>query len=248
MKITVMIPTMNLKLCQGCLDSIRENSTTDPEVIVWDNTISNIGIPAAYKRLAATAKNEVLFPSDDDYRFAPGWDTALLASMLNGYEACGGPFFSRAPIMIENLGGNPNTIEQDFGTVDNFDVKGFNAFTNYLVDGTNAGLIHTMSKYNPNQPAAVMKECWDKLGGWNCDYFPGWGSDPDFTYRLQQLCGAKEIQIAPGSYFYHFVSSTAKTMPNDGQARAVSHATFSQKHGITIAEFNNRFRAEANET
>jgi len=256
-KISVMIPTMNLDLVEYSIKSLLQNSTYEPEILVWDNRVEpeeghlgvaqethelwlkfdgkirvfgdlgNIGIPAAYNRMAKKASNGILWAADDDYYYPRGWDEPLIEIMERDRLSSVTPHISRHPIMIEPLDGNPNTIYKDFGRApDVFRKDEFDKFANEQLPWPG----FKEERVNPNCPCAVWKDTWAALDGWDEDYFPGFGADPDFLIRLRNMGG--KMLSAPNCYFYHFSGTTSSGMP-----RNESREMFLKKHGIAIKQF-----------
>ncbi len=231
MKISVLIPTMLKHMVDYSVSSLEENSSTKVEILIWDNSKENLGIPRATNLLAQKSTGDLMFAADDDYYYPKGWDEPLIEAMENDLSE-GKKYFSRHPIMIEPLDGNPNTVFKDFGRApDVFRKEEFDRFANeQLPIGKFVNPV-----INPNCPCVVTKDVWDELGGWCEDYFPGFGTDPDFLYRLYKKSGRKDCMLsAPSSYFYHFSGTTSSGMP-----RGDSHELFLQKHGFSIKHFIN---------
>ena len=231
MKISVLIPSVHTHMLESTIDSLETNSSTKVEILIQDNSKDNIGIPRAYTKLFAQSTGDIIWAADDDYYYPKGWDEPLIEAIESDLSE-GKKYFSRAPIMIEPLDGNPNTVYKDFGRApDVFRKEEFDTFANERLP---IGRFVNPA-INPNCPCAVTREVWEDLGGWSEDYFPGFGADPDFLYRLYQKSGRKDCMLsAPSCYFYHFSGTTSSGIP-----RGDSHALFEQKNGITIKHFIN---------
>jgi len=245
--ISIMIPTMSAPLLDMTLKSIKRNLVCNPQVLVFDNTDGkqgieelvaghsnscymaehrNIGIPRAYAALYEAAEHNIIFTADDDYYYLPGWDTELIDHMERDDRTK--ELYSRAPVMIEHLGGNPWTICQDFGT----------SISNFREEDVLKAEFNMQEKPNPHCPVAVTKHTWERLGGWDTDYFPGFGADPDFLHRLYIQSGKQRdcLLNAPGSYYYHFSGSTSGALFSH-VPRSESHEMFARKNGSTIKSF-----------
>jgi len=256
MRLSILIPTMTPDLLKMTTASIKANSNTSVEVIVFANDRcdeikevcdtyglkmlhadgENVGIPAANNRMAREATNDVIFAADDDYYYLDGWDSELLSYMQHDVDS-GKTVFSRAPVMIEPSGANPNTITKSYGVRDNFNQL------QLLVDFQDKQF-NMDKKANPACPCAVTKRTWDQLGGWDENFFPGWGADPDFMYRMYMINRDPECMLnAPTSFFYHFVTSTGNRMDDQGARRQEAHRRFELKHDTTIRAFEGLIRS-----
>ena len=80
-------------------------------------------------------------------------------------------------------------------------------------------------------PSIVHKKLWNKVGGYDIEYSPGFGSDPDFSMKLWNA-GVRNFRGIGKSLVYHFQSkSTVKVIKNNYRK------TFAIKWGITSSFF-----------
>ena len=229
LRFSILIPTWNnLNFLKLCVQAIRENSATDHQIIIhvngggtdgtlqWvkneglDYTFSedNIGVCWAMNLMRTKVKTDYICYLNDDMYVLPGWDVefskAIEESPDNRF------FFS-------------GTIIQPF-TPCNDGVSGIR-----LNDGTNLENFEKerlLSEYKQlyiddwqgatMPPNIVHRDTWDYVGGYSIEFFPGLGSDPDFTTKLW-VSGVRLFKGLGKSLTYHFEGkSTGRVRRNDG--------------------------------
>lgn len=246
MDIAILIPSMNPYLARYAVESIINNSEDEHDIVLYNNTedktfndsfpphitiipdepTGNIGLPRAYAEMRKQTNRDFLFIADDDFVFLPRWDRNLKYYLRKSREM-GLKHFARAPVLIEAI----KTKRKDY--VINYDVgKDPATFNEKKIVDTSLPLLD--EKPNPYWAHVVSAEAWDELDGWDADFFPGFGADPDFLYRLYCKYGPKSILNAPKSLIYHFVSRTSGGMPKSYYAE--SHRLFLAKHGCSIQQ------------
>ncbi len=242
---SIIIPTWNnLDLVKLCVQSIRQNSTYDHEIVLhinegndgtreWANTegvlytesSTNIGICLAVNMaFGKTTKPYIMYMNDDMF-VLPNWDKAL-AEEIN---ALGNQEFMLSATMIEPRNSNaPNVIVADYGR----DVKNFQQeklLANYkdfnMDDWSGASF----------PPLLVRRSAWLKIGGFSVEFSPGMYSDPDFSMKMWQM-GCRIFKGVGRSRVYHFqCCSTGRVVKNDGRLQ------FMQKWRISANVFYKYF-------
>ena len=210
---SILIPTFNnIEYLKICLESLRENSNFDHQIIVHvnegsDSTLdfvksnniehtfseTNIGMPKALNKASKLAKYDYIVISHDDFYFCPKWDTALYSEVkkINHNQ------FYLSGIMV-GAGQAAFDAGQDFH---NFDKK-------KLLN--NIEKIKTFNFQGTTKcPGLVHKDIWNKVGGWSEEFSPTGGDDTDFAMKLWK----SNIRIFKGignSLAYHFGSITTR--------------------------------------
>ena len=235
---SILIPTWNnLDLLKICVESIEKNSFYKHQIIIhvnegndgslewvkagnYDYTQSdaNVGICYSLNALAKLATTNYILYINDDMYVCPNWDKYLMDAIQE--QADDNFYFSGT--MIEHSGkGNKCVLSPfNFGTsADNFKEKELLEF------------IKTANKKDwfgaSWPPSIVHKKLWDKVGGYDVEYSPGFGSDPDFSMKLWNE-GVRNFRGIGKSLVYHFQSkSTVKVKKNNYRK------TFASKWGIT---------------
>ncbi len=209
--LSIVIPTWkNLEYLDLAYKGIAKNSAAGHEVIVFFNEIDdacrdwaesrniqytgsdeNLGVCAAVNRGVELATREfVCFMNDDMYPL-PGWDTEL-----------------------ERFAGEADKIWLS-GTA----VEAGKA-TECYIGGCDYGL--TPSDFREEQlladceslrrpynvvstwtPIVLKKRDWDAVGGFDEEYFPGNGSDPDLAMKMYEY-GCRHFIGVGSSLVYHF--------------------------------------------
>lgn len=160
-------------------------------------THKNEGV-SAVNVSAEIAKGEFLVWCNSDHYFLPNWDINILRYLKRQPDN----LFSFN--VIEPTGENYKYLHYDAGqTPDTFREADLLEFYKKNVEGKTGPNIISV-----NHPVACTRELWDKIGGVDNAYFPGWTSDIDWSKRAYDL-GAKQVMVKNAAV-YHFVSSTLK--------------------------------------
>lgn len=239
---SILIPSWNnLPYLKLCVESLREHSETDHEIILHLNEGSdgsrawaeseglaftfseeNVGICRALNQASQRANTDFIAYFNDDMYALPGWDSALskVIQSLNHQE-----WFLSATMIEPTATRNPCVIApQNYGSGPE--------------DFRKSDLLRNFSKF-PKQnwcganwpPNVVPRSLWDKVGGYSEEFSPGMSSDPDFTRKLWGA-GVRHLQGVANSRVYHFQSrSTGKVIRNDGRRQ------FLEKWRITQSTF-----------
>ncbi|MDD4885350.1 MAG: glycosyltransferase [Thiomonas sp.] len=238
---SILIPTWNnLPYLELCINSIREHSCADHEILVHVNEGSdgtlrwlqdqgirhshssgNIGICLAVNHLAAMATQKWLLYMNDDMVCCPGWDTALIEKIRSAQDD---KLFLSSILLEPILTRNDRVITQDHGrTPGNFDAAGL---LQHYMDVPRDNMAGRAS-----QPTLIAKRWWIMVGGYSLEFSPGMSSDDDLLIKLW-IVGFRHFEIVAASRLYHFAcSSTGRVRKNRGSRE------FALKWGITQGEF-----------
>ena len=211
---SIIIPTLNnYNYLKICINSIKKNSKFNHQIIVHVNvgkdetknfleknnieytfTNYNSGLCEGVNNASKKANNNYIVYSHDDFYFCPNWDEAL----YNEITSLGHDKFYFSSTQINTFGFR----EYDCGK--NFD------------DFNETKLLSNLTKKEfPNlqgstwAPHIVHKDLWLKAGGFSEEFFPGAGSDPDFSLKLWNL-GIRIFKMVGNSKVYHFESKTLR--------------------------------------
>tara|TARA_X000000950_G_scaffold183049_1_gene221787 strand:- start:58 stop:894 length:837 start_codon:yes stop_codon:yes gene_type:complete len=234
---SIIIPTFNnLDYLKLCIKSIKKNSKFDHEIIVFINegidgtleyvkenninflhNINNIGLCKAMNEGVKISSKKYIVYAHDDMYFCPNWDTEFYNEISKTKEKN----FFLSGTMIQPF---KSFIHLDCGkTIEEFDelklLKEYDSISFEDFQGSTWA------------PSLILRETWDRVGGFSEEYGPGLGSDPDFNMKLWKI-GVRLFKGLSKSRVYHFSSiSLRKKISNNG-AR-----TFLLKWGISIKFF-----------
>lgn len=239
---SILIPSWNnLPYLRTCVESIRKNSSRPHQIIVhinegadgsleWikqeglDYSYSgrNVGVCYGFNAPGVLATTPYIVMSDDDFYFAPGWDTALLEEI----EKAPKDSFCISGTMIEHTASrNAAALAPfDFGkTVETFDEQKFLAGYSAIPFGDWSG-----SNW---YPLVMPRTLWVLIGGLSTEFSPGMGSDPDMMMKLWHA-GVRYYKGVSRSRVYHFGSrTTARIIRNNGNKQ------FLEKWDMAISTF-----------
>ncbi len=239
---SIVIPSWNnLAYLKCCVESIRKNSAYVHQIIVhinegndgslawvqeqrldYSHSKQNEGVCYGFNAPATMAVSDYIVLSDDDFYFAPGWDTALQEEIIKA----GNSNFSLSGTMIEHtLSRNSCAIApHDFGkTTQDFEEQKFLA-------GFDKIPFHDWSGSNW-YPLVLPRSVWNQIGGLSIEFSPGMGSDPDMMMKLWNV-GVRYFKGVSRSRVYHFGSrTTARIVRNDANGQ------FLKKWGMSISTF-----------
>lgn len=235
---SIVIPSWNnLEMLKICVNSLLENSTYKHQIIIHINqgndgsydwvlengytfthSSENIGVCYAMNAMAELANTDYIVYLNDDMYVCPNWDKYFLEAI----QKQGDEYFYFSGTMIEPTSTNNKCVlsPYNFGTTpESFNKTDLLQFvkTAYKEDWFGASW----------PPSIVHKKIWDKVGGYDVEYSPGFGSDPDFSMKLWNV-GVRNFKGIGKSFVYHFQSkSTARVVKNNYRK------TFTSKWGIT---------------
>jgi len=241
---SIIIPTFNnLEYLKVCLNSIKNNSKFDHQIIPHVNvggdgtkdfllsqkfdfsfTDYNSGICEGMNIAAKKAKFNYILYSHDDFYFCPKWDEAL----KNELDQIGHNNFYLSGIMMNN-----GPLKLDCG--------------NNLNDFNEKKLLENYDKVNHYDfqgstwaPHLIHKDLWNKVGGFSEEYFPGTGSDPDLNMKLWNE-GVRIFKGINKCKVYHFGSIVTRKYKNHPTIKTESGSKggkiFLLKWGISIKFF-----------
>jgi GT2 family glycosyltransferase len=237
---SILIPTWNnLDYVKCCVESIRKNSKYRHQIIIHvnegsDGTLSwvkeqqlaytysaeNAGVCYGFNAPSSLAVSEYILLSDDDFYFAPDWDTALMEEI----QKAGREYFCISGTMIEHtLSRNSCALAPyDYGkTVQAFDEKKFLAEFSAIPFSDWSG-----SNW---YPLVLPRTLWNLIGGLSTEFSPGMGSDPDMMMKLWHA-GVRYYKGVSRSRVYHFGSKTTARIKRNNANRQ-----FLEKWGMSIS-------------
>lgn len=241
-RFSIIIPTWkNLNYLDLAYRSIRSNSATEHEVIVFFNEFDedcarwlegkkvlhakaekNLGICTAVNRAAKLATTDYICFMNDDMYILPGWDTALWQYLEMSdklwLSATAIEAGKQTPCNIGNTdyGDSPETFEEERL------LKEFTALKRPY------NIVSTWT------PTLIPKSNWEAVGGFDENYFPGYGSDPDLAMKMYQY-GCRYFIGVGTSLVYHFSRRTISRF--DDRDVMDPKAYFRKKWGMTWKKF-----------
>lgn len=239
---SLLIPSWNnLPYLQNCIDSIRENSHFNHQIIVVinegvDGTLewivneqdidyvyseNNLGICYSLNACRPIIDTDYVVYINDDMYLLPDWDIAF----HNEIESLSHKEFMFSSTMIEPIDTkNPCVIVADFGdSLESFRKNELlSSFRNFSKKDWSGSTW---------PPMLVTTTLWDLVGGMSVEFSPGMYSDPDLSMKLWNA-GVRYFKGISDSRVYHFGSkSTKRVKKNHGKFK------FLQKYGITSHNF-----------
>lgn len=253
MKISILIPTLdNVEYMKIIVPAIREHTTNPYEILVYANDMSpkmkeyaskesfdvfeyshkNEGIALAVNVLAKRATGDIVFFLNDDMYLAPNWDKALIRKINDSI------FYQYlTPCMFEPRWENP-TMNTPFNygrTPETWQEQKF-LFEWWDLRQIKEDII------SQSIPTFVKKELWDRVGGYDEKYWPGFGTDPDFVakiyFRAKKEGKPHEFRGVSDSGVYHFQCISTERIQNHNLYRQKAHKRFEEKWGITAKQFD----------
>lgn len=242
MRFSILIPTWNnLPFLKCCVNSIRKNSMSDHEILVYVNEGSdgtaewcqsqnlkfihspkNVGVCTALNALFELATEELICYVNDDMYLCPDWDKALVEEI----ERLGHHHYYLSSTMIEPVQTANRCVlaPYDFGKhPDTFNETGLLNSLQSMQKADWSG-----ATWPPN---VMHRSMWLAIGGYGEEFSPGLYSDPDVSMKLWNQ-GVREFKGLGASRAYHFMSrSTGRVKMNDGKS------TFLKKWGVSSSWF-----------
>jgi GT2 family glycosyltransferase len=243
--LSIIIPTWNnLPYLKLCLDSVRRNTRSSPQVVLHINdgsdgtlewvrehgyafthTVKNSGVCEAVNLARTQAIGRYLLYLNDDMYVCPGLDSLLLGRAAE-FEGRGVMRYMISGTMIEAKdSGNACTVNADFG--------------HRLEEFRESELLAELPRLQRADwcgstwpPLLMRRDDWDAVGGFSVEYFPGMYSDPDLSMKMW-LLGCRNYLGVGDAMVYHFPSrSTGRVRHNRGRVQ------FLRKWGITAKTFD----------
>lgn len=253
MKISILIPALNnVGYMKIIVPAIRKHTVNPYEILVYANEMSvetkeyalkesfdvfehsskNEGIALAVNVLAKRATGDMLFYLNDDMYVAPGWDEALVKKIDDDI------FYQfLCPCMFEpRWESSTCNTPFDFGrTPETWQEQKF------LSEWKDLRQIKE-DIISANVPSFVKKELWDNIGGYDENYWPGFGTDPDLIAKIYFTAKKEgkphEFRGVADSGIYHFQCVSTARIENHRHYRQESHRRFEKKWGITTKQFD----------
>ena len=229
MKLSILVPTLeNPDYLECLLDSIEKHTESEHEVLIHYNTKeNNLGLPKAINLLGKRATGEFIVYFNDDMYAGPGWDTALLEKVnpdIHYQYLTAAMFEPQYDNVCMNspmpYGKHPSEFrEQDF--LDEWKDK------------------RTIKQdiVSPYCPIFVTKKLWDEVGGYSEEFFPCYGTDPDFAAKIyftaKKANQPYEFRAVADSCVYHFQCITTDVILDNAKYRAQAVQLFNEKFGMT---------------
>ena len=255
--ISIIIPTWNnLEYLKLAIKSIHKHTTTDYEILVHANqatpevidylrnagdveyfsqSSSNLGIAKPTNDLVRLAQGEYILYSNDDIYVAPGWDTALLDKVDEDihYQYLTAPLFE--PEYNNVCMNSPISFGK---TPEEFNEKQF-------IDTWFAKRRIKQDIVSPWGPVFIKKTLWDEIKGFDEQYFPGFGTDPDIVAKIYSAAVAKgeeyEFRGVADCGMYHFQCISTNRL--DPRYRDQAKMLFISKWSMVPADLHKRLGA-----
>ena len=235
---SIILPTYNnLMYLKTCLNSLKDNSTYNHEIIIHvnegiDGTLDyvrdkkfnfsyskkNSGVCVAYNQAVIRSTKQYIVLAHDDMYFCPKWDQFFFQE-INKQPARKDFFLS-------------GTMVQPFKSYIYLDCgKTINDFNENKLRNELPKIKYNDFQGTHWQPSLIPRTTWDKVGGFSEEFSPGLGSDPDFNMKLWKI-GVRLFKGLGNCRVYHFSSvSLRKKAWNNGSK------IFLLKWGISIKFF-----------
>jgi len=229
MKISILIPTLdNPEFMECLLASIKKHTTVEHEVLIHYNTKeNNIGLAKAINILGKQAQGEFICYFNDDMYVGPDWDKALLSKVNPDIHY---QYLTAALVepQYENICMN---APMDYGRNSNEFRE--EEFLNTWFDKRRI----KEDIVSPYCPIFVTKALWDEVGGYDEEYFPCFGTDPDFAAKIYFAALAKgasyEFRAVADCCVYHFQCITTDKIANNAYYRNKAKEIFYRKWKMT---------------
>ena len=251
---SIIIPTLNnFEYLKICIESIKKNSKYNHQILTHVNvgtdytkkyleennleysfSKENIGLCKAVNTASFKAKYNYILYSHDDFYFCPNWDVSIKKE-------------------IDRIGHQKFYLSST--QINTFGIESLNCGTNYA-NFDEKKLLSNYSKHEfPNlqgstwAPHIVHKNYWNKVRGFSEEFYPGAGSDPDFSLKLWKT-GVRLFKMIGDSKVYHFESKTLRNKEkfqyfDPKELGSKSSKIFLRKWGITT-KFYRKYYLRAN--
>lgn len=261
MKLSILIPAINIHSLQQCLRAIDEHSTFGHEILVHVNSLNekdlslfkelelrykgrgqfvyskqNYGVCMPLNNLAKKAKNEWIIYIADDEIVLPKWDIGIDEYIKNLTDTN----YFLVPRRIERIVESPmfSGIQGDFG----------DSYESIMWDKLKREAESIIETHKNDKlkrkaiiPFLMTKTNYLECGGYDVGYYPGAGADPDLGYQFYKKYGMDRIQMIPTSFIYHLSKQRAtRHISEITLMKPMTNADeyFHVKNGISIAEFD----------
>lgn len=244
MKISILIPTLdNVGYMKIVIPAYRKHTVNPYEILVHANNFSpemkeyaskesfdvftysheNDGVARSVNSLAKRATGDIIFFAGDDVYVTPNWDEALVRKLNDNifYQyltVCMFEPLGHSPVMNApfNYGRTPETWEEQ----------------RFLSEWWGKRLIKA-DFVSCVAPLFVRKELWDKVGGYDERYWPGFCTDPDLILKIYFAAKEEgkpcEFRGVADCGMYHFQCISTSQISDDKYQRSKANTQFHAK-------------------
>ncbi len=190
--------------------------------ILFSGSAENTGVCTAVNRAAEVATTDFICFMNDDMYPLPGWDTALAGYFgladklwLSGTAIEPG---NSTPCYIgnRNYGNSPSDFEEE------------RLLREYRTLYRPYNVVSTWT------PVLLSRADWEAIGGFDEEYFPGFGSDPDLAMKMYRH-GCRHFIGVGNSLVYHFSKGTTARFSDSPAMDPQQY--FRSKWGISWKKF-----------
>lgn len=252
MKISILIPTLNnVELLDLVVKAYKEYTVTPCEILVFANQISpemkayqkraevtqflsshmNKGVAEATNKLFKLSTGDIILYSNDDMFPVPGWDLPLL-------EKFNGDIFYQflTPIMF-----NRTKVSNVWHSPFNYGDCAANFQREKFLAEWKEKRQFTQDIKSAASPPFLKRELWERIGGFDERFYPGFGTDPDMAaaiYFMAKEAGEPyEFRGVADSTMYHFYDKGNIKLPNRDAFARTSQGVFQHKWKMSIPAF-----------
>ena len=246
-RFSVIIPTWkNLACLDAAYRSVVEHSGADHELIVFFNEYdeecerwlegknvihgysdSNLGVCGAVNRASELMTTDYICFMNDDMYALPGWDTALSCYLgmsdklwLSGTAVEAGKA-TTCYIGGHDYGDSPETFQESKLLAEHERLRRpYNVVSTWT-------------------PILLSRRDWEAIGGFDEEYFPGNGSDPDLAMKMYRH-GCRYFIGVGASLVYHFSRTTISRFDSKKTGLMDPRVYFKKKWGVSRRRFLNR--------
>lgn len=239
------------ELLKNCINSIEKSAFVDYKIFVAlndgdkesselliDKNIDFIRLNRNYGTLSVDflstfIRSEYWINVNDDMLFHAGWDKDLI-SIIESNGNC-----SASCHLVEPIGTNNPVVD-----IDNLGSISENAYYKFIENARSGKYIRPNNIISYTHPIMVKTSDYFKIGGYSdnfdMNWFPGYGLDDFFAYRLYKLYDWNFKCIASKkSCVYHGISQTNNKL--DPQVKSRNNLDyFYYKTNMSIHDFRNK--------
>lgn len=269
MSISVLIPALSLENLRNCIKFLILNSENVVQILVHINHIKkedfekfkleikntfsdkteidmqfffseqNLGISFPLNMLSIKAIGEYIVYLNDDEYVLDKWDVELEKEIQNNKSEN----LMLTMRRIEHPDRNKNN-EYYSGLSKSFELSDGSVDEEKLI--IDADIYRDISeKYDTIRksvvPFCIKRKIYNELGGYDNDFYPGAGTDPDFGYRFIKKYGIDNLILVNRSLVYHHsyrratdnIRTIVLIKPSIDELKL-----FYIKHGISMQEFD----------
>lgn len=246
----VMCSWKSPALLKSCISSIQKSTSVDYKIMVAlnegdqescnylaENNIDFIRLSKNYGTLSVDflstlVASEYWINVNDDMLFHPEWDKDLI-SIIESNGNC-----SASCHLVEPVGTNNPVVDVDnLGEVSN-------AYSSFILNVNSKKYIREKNIISYTHPIMVKTADYFKIGGYShnfdMNWFPGYGLDDFFAYRLYKLYDWNfKCITSKDSCVYHGISQTNNKLDPKSKSRN-NLDYFYHKTNMSIQQFRNK--------